>query len=120
MGCLDLLTPAMHIGRNIRKVRELLEVKQESLAELLKVSQQTISKIEQTEYLTDKAIERIANALNIPATVIVHFSEQAIVEYLKDFPKSNFATGNEVEYLKLFESIIDLYGQLLKLKYKKI
>jgi len=33
----------MHIGKNISKVRELLGVKQESLAAALKISQQTIA-----------------------------------------------------------------------------
>jgi transcriptional regulator with XRE-family HTH domain len=43
----------MHVGKNIGKIRELLGIKQESLAFTLKISQQTISKIEQTANLRE-------------------------------------------------------------------
>jgi DNA-binding XRE family transcriptional regulator len=46
----------MHVGKNIGKIRELLGIKQESLALTLKISQQTISKIEQTANLRNKQL----------------------------------------------------------------
>jgi transcriptional regulator with XRE-family HTH domain len=63
----------MHIGKNICKVRELLGIKQESLAAALKISQQTISNIEQTQQLNGTTVDRIAQALEVPRTVIMKF-----------------------------------------------
>jgi len=74
----------MHCGRNIGKIRELLGIKQETLAVMLKISQQTVSKIEQTEHLNEHTIERMAKALNVPSMAITNYNEHAFLEHLKE------------------------------------
>lgn len=68
----------MHTGQNISRIRELLGIKQESLAQELNVSQQTISKIEQTEQLNQSTVERIAKALKVSITMLTEFDEQKV------------------------------------------
>ena len=46
---MDTTSKPKHIGRNISRIRELREMKQEALANAIGVSQQTISNIENSE-----------------------------------------------------------------------
>jgi transcriptional regulator with XRE-family HTH domain len=104
----------MHAGRNISKIRELLNIKQESLALKLKISQQTISKIEQTENLSDNTLERIANALGIKKSMILNYNEQIIIECLNGIVKSpelNFEMQFNDHHLIL--KIFELYERLI-------
>lgn len=104
----------MHAGRNISKIRELLNIKQESLALKLKISQQTISKIEQTANISDNTLDRIANALGIKKSMILNYNEQIIIEYLNGIATDselNFETplNNHQLLIKIFE----LYERLI-------
>jgi len=104
----------MHLGRNIRRVRELLNVKQQTQADLLSVSQQTVSKIEQTQYMSNSVIDRIAKALAVEAGVILYYDDARIINYLraKDAVTHCYLTlQNQVEFLrktiKLFDKLIE-------------
>jgi transcriptional regulator with XRE-family HTH domain len=50
---------APHLGRKIGRIREMLGVKQETLAEKLGISQQAVSKIEQSEQVEDTTLVSI-------------------------------------------------------------
>jgi transcriptional regulator with XRE-family HTH domain len=110
----------MHIGKNITKIRELLGVKQEALAISLKISQQTISKIEQTENLRDNTIERIANALGVSTSMVYKYSDQLLIDFLKeaisgaDLPKEQPSI-----HLPALEKIIELYERMLLMEKEK-
>jgi len=104
----------MHIGKNIAKIRELLGIKQESLAFTLKISQQTISKIEQTENLRENTIERIANALGVETSIILNYDEQTILSFLKGEPTNSIPQFERpLENLYLLSKIIELYERLI-------
>jgi transcriptional regulator with XRE-family HTH domain len=104
----------MHLGRNVGKIRELLGVKQESLAAMLKISQQTISKIEQNEHLSQASIDRIAQALGVSAAAITQYDEKLIINYLKG-SETFLASDVRFEYLRLFEKILMLFDRLVEL-----
>lgn len=106
----------IHIGRNISKIRELLGIKQEVLATHLNVSQQTVSKIEQTKQLSHTVIERIALALDVPATSITQYDERIIVESLKGSCNLNKADS---KYVAILEQIVTLFGLILELEQRK-
>lgn len=72
-------TAMVHEGRNVRRIREMLGIKQEALAMDLGLSQQGISSIEQREVLDKDLIERVAAALKVPPEAIRNFNEQAVV-----------------------------------------
>jgi len=67
-----------HIGRNISRIRELRDMKQEALAQAIGTTQQSISIIEGSESVDDEKLKAIAEALGVPAEVIRNFSEEAV------------------------------------------
>ena len=68
-----------HLGRKIKKMRDLLGVRQEALAEKLDTSQQAISKIEQTEDVDEVVLEKVAKALGVNSEAIKNLDEDATV-----------------------------------------
>ncbi|RRA95304.1 helix-turn-helix domain-containing protein [Paenimyroides viscosum] len=75
-------TVKKHIGRNISRIREMKEMKQETLAELLGISQQKMSVIENTEELEDAKLNEIANALEVPANAIKEYSDERMINII--------------------------------------
>lgn len=110
----------MHIGKNIAKIRELLGIKQESLAFTLKISQQTISKIEQTENLRENTVERIANALGVSTSMIYKYSDQLLIDFLKEaISETDLLKEKTSVNLPVLEKIIELYERLILLELEK-
>lgn len=67
----------MELGLKIKKIRELRNLKQESLAKALNVSQKTISKIEHGELkVSDEKLEVIAEALGVTKEDILTFEDK--------------------------------------------
>jgi len=110
----------MHIGKNIAKIRELLGIKQETLAFKLKISQQTISKIEQTENLRENTVERIANALGVGTSMIYKYSDQLLIDFLKEaISETDLPKEQTLVNLPVLEKIIELYERLILLELEK-
>jgi transcriptional regulator with XRE-family HTH domain len=109
----------MHVGKNISKIRELLGIKQESLALILKISQQTVSKIEQTANLREQTVERIAKALNVSPNMLLQYNEQLLIDFIKGTVKQDIQIDS-IGHLLLLEKIIELYERLLKAKQETI
>ena len=72
----------IHQGRNIRRFREMLGVKQENLAMELNLSQQTVSALEQKEALDADMLEKIAKILKVPAEAIKNFDEEKVMNVI--------------------------------------
>lgn len=110
----------MHIGKNISKIRELLGIKQETLALDLKISQQTISKIEQTANLRDNSVDRIAKALGVKSSMIINYDENAVL----DFIRGETTVRDEpicplIKHPNLLLKVIELYERLILLEKEK-
>ena len=73
-----------HLGYNVKRLREILGVKQEDLAERLQVSQQSVSKIENKIDLDHQMLEKVANALNIPSNAIREFNDEDAVHIVSN------------------------------------
>ncbi len=67
-----------HIGRNISRIRELRDMKQEALAQAIGTTQQSISIIEGSESVDDEKLKAIADALGVSSEAIKNFSEDAV------------------------------------------
>ena len=67
------------MGRNIGRMREMLGIKQDVVADKLGLSQQKISKIEQSETVDDETLEMVATALGVTPEAIKSFDEEKIV-----------------------------------------
>ncbi|WP_442591911.1 helix-turn-helix domain-containing protein [Pedobacter sp. AW31-3R] len=110
----------MHIGRKIRGIRELRNIKQDYLAVQLGVSQQTISNIEQSEEVETSTLEKIAKVLGISVEGIKNFSEEGVINYFNTFNDSSSSTFNNHctfnpldKLIEVIEKNENLYERLL-------
>lgn len=117
-----------HIGRNISRIRELRDMKQEALAIAIGVSQQTISSIEGSESVDEEKLKAIAEVLGVPAEVIRNFSEEAVFNiigntYHNDASsiKNNHCTFNPLDkLLEAFDKNEKLYERLVAAEKEKV
>jgi transcriptional regulator with XRE-family HTH domain len=130
---MEAKTKPTHTGRKIGRIRELLGLKQEALAEKLGISQQAVSKLEQSEQVEDATLERVAKALGVSSEAIHNFSEEATVNFIQhNHEGSNQGAANvSVQNLNCTFNPIDkwveaieenkrLYEALLKAEREKV
>lgn len=121
-------TKKIHEGRNVKRFREMLGIKQDALAADLgdDWNQQKISLLEQKETIDAAVLQQISSALKIPAEAIQNFDEEQAVNIISNtFNDGSFLnTGhtptfnvNPIEKLvQLHEEKIALYERMLKEK----
>ena len=75
-----------HHGRNLKRLRDMLGMKQEALAFELgsEWSQKRISLLEQKETISREILERIADILQVPAKAILDFDEATAIRNLRN------------------------------------
>ena len=113
-----------HHGRNIRRLREILSIKQESIASELNISQQAMSKLEQRDEIDDEMLERISKVLGIPVNSIKNFNDEAAINIIAStFSEFSFNDSSSlVGYKQVFnpiEKITELYERVLKVEQEK-
>ncbi len=117
----------VHEGRNVKRFREMLGIKQDVLANELgdDWNQQKISLLEQKESIDAPLLQQISAALKIPVEAIQNFDETHAINIIAqtvnnhDQSASVFynSTINPVEQIiKLHEEKIALYERMLKEK----
>ncbi|MCE7065246.1 helix-turn-helix transcriptional regulator [Dyadobacter sp. CY326] len=120
--------PKIHEGRNLKRFREMLQIKQDYLAFELGEdwNQQKISLLEQREKIDSDILEQVAAILKIPAEAIRNFDENQAINIITntyhDHANDNsFNQGtiylNPIEkIIQLHEEKIALYERMLKEK----
>ncbi|KGE13495.1 helix-turn-helix domain-containing protein [Sphingobacterium deserti] len=117
----------IHQGRNIKRFREMLGIKQEALAFELGEdwNQKKISLLEQKDTVEPNILEQVAQILKIPAEAIENFDEEQAINIIGNTITNhdnsavinNNPIFNPVEsILKLHEEKIELYERMLKEK----
>lgn len=120
-------TKKIHEGRNVKRFREMLGIKQDALAADLgdDWNQQKISLLEQKETIDDAVLQQVAAALKIPAEAIENFDEEQAVNLISCNFSDYAMFNNRVEVLnqnpidkivQLHEEKIALYERMLKEK----
>ena len=119
-------TRTIHEGRNVKRFREMLGIKQEALATMLHEdwTQVNISRLEQKETIDAPLLQQIAEALKIPVEAIQNFDEEAAVNLISctfsdNAIANNFGTMNIHpidKMMELHEQKIALYERMLKEK----
>ena len=71
-------------GYNIKRLREILSVKQNTLAEELNISQQAVSEMEKRTIVSDEMMEKVAKALVIPMDVIKNFNDEVAINTISN------------------------------------
>ncbi|HEX7757123.1 MAG TPA: helix-turn-helix transcriptional regulator [Niabella sp.] len=121
----------IHEGRNIKRFREMLGIKQEALAMELgdDWTQKKISLLEQKESVEPLLLQQVADALKIPAEVFKSFDEEQAVNIISNTINNHDQSAviqynpvfNPVEkWLEALEEIKKLYSALLEEKDARI
>ena len=116
-----------HIGRNISRIRELKDMKQDALAFALGITQQTISNIENSETVDEQRLIEIAKALEVSVEAIKNFSDEAVFNYFNTFndavSNSSFGQGANNNYDCTFnplDKVVELYERLVQAEKDKV
>jgi len=125
----------IHQGRNVKRFREMLGLKQEALAEKLgeEWTQKRISMLESKDVIETELLEQLAKALNVPAEAIKNFDEEKAIYNIQNnyegsnpgaisVMQSNYqCTFNPIDEIKrLNDKLEKVTGDLLKEKDEKI
>ncbi len=113
----------IHHGNSIKRLRDILGIKQEVIASELGWTQQTVSKLEQKEQIDDETLQKVADVMHIPTDAIKNFNDDATVTFITntfnnhDYVTSNFTCMSTINPV---EKIIELYERLLKTEQEKL
>jgi len=108
----------IHEGRNVKCIREILGIKQDTLAMDLGLSQQSISQLEQKETIDKDLLEKVAKSLGVSPEAIKNFNEQAAINNINNTYENSSVTMFSYQF-NLIEKIVDLYEALLKAEREK-
>lgn len=120
---MDTATKPKHIGRNISRIRELREMKQEALAIALGVSQQTVSNMEKSETIEEDKLLEVAKALGVTTEAIRNFSEEAVINYFANFydnSSNNGAIHASNCTFNPLDKVVELYERLVQAEKDKV
>ena len=117
----------VHEGRNVKRFREMLGIKQDALAYALGEgwNQKKVSMLEQKETIELPLLKQISNAMKVPVEAFQNFDDEQAVNIISNTfdncnqPASFFynSTINPIDQIiKLHEEKIALYERMLKEK----
>jgi transcriptional regulator with XRE-family HTH domain len=108
----------IHHGRNIRRFRDMLQIKQEALAAKLGEdwNQYKISRLEGKDEIDDPTLNEVATALGIPVEAIKNFDETAAISIV-----ANTFTADSAAYVENFkctfnplDKVVELYERMIR------
>lgn len=110
----------IHQGRNIKRFREMLGIKQETLAYELGEdwNQKKISLLEQKELIENDILDQVAKILKVPAEAIKNFDEEQAINII-----SNNASFDNCQQPAFFnnqptfnplDKMVELYERMLE------
>ncbi|MBO9659077.1 MAG: helix-turn-helix transcriptional regulator [Chitinophagaceae bacterium] len=123
------MAETVHQGRAVKRLREILQVKQETIAEALGISQQSVSLLEQRNAIDPETLESIAKTLKVSVDAIKNFNEDATISIISNTFRDESAAYvqnykchfNPIEkWVEATEENKRLYEALLKEKDEKI
>jgi transcriptional regulator with XRE-family HTH domain len=117
----------IHQGRNVKRFREMLNIKQEALAYDLgdDWNQKKISMLEQKDVIEDNLLKQISAVLKIPVEAFQNFDEEQAINIISNtfhdtqglINYSPTFNNNPIDKLiELHEEKIALYERMLKEK----
>lgn len=103
-----------HEGKNIKRIREILGIKQDTLAAELGLTQQAVSQLEQKDVIDPDSLQQIARALKVPVDAIRHFNEDLAINIISN--TFNDHSANNLNYQCSFnpiDKVVELYERML-------
>ena len=134
----DSMEKTIHQGRNVKRFREMLGIKQEGLALELgdDWNQRKVSLLEQKEVIEPELLEQVAKFLKVPVDAIKNFDEEKAVNIIANtfndesaaFVQNYKCTFNPfdkwaaeiVENRKLYERLIEAEKEIIVLLKKLV
>jgi len=121
----------IHQGRNIKRFREMLGIKQEALAFDLGEdwNQKKISLLEQKSVVEEALLQKISEVLNIPVEAFQNFDEEQAINIISNTFGDNACVGNPnstfnfnpiEKWIEALEEIKRLNAELIKAKDEQI
>ncbi|MCT3756876.1 transcriptional regulator [Elizabethkingia anophelis] len=123
----DMPNKKIHQGRNIKRFREMLGIKQDALAYELGEdwNQKKISLLEQKESVEKDILEQVAKILKVPTEAIENFDEDSVINIISNtFNEGSIAnataeniqcTFNPIDKIVvLYDEKIALYERMLQ------
>lgn len=111
----------VHEGRNVKRIREMLGIKQEALAIELgdDWNQKKISLLEGKETIEPQLLDEVAKALKVPVEAIKNFDEQAAITYFNTFQEGSINNGHfsptfDNCTFNPIDKIVELYERMIK------
>ena len=122
-----IMEQKIHQGRNVKRFREMLGIKQEALAFDLgnDWNQKKISVLEQKDIIEDNLLKQISDALRIPVEAFQNFDEEQAVNIIAHsfdngaigYQKNDTCTFNPIDKIvQLYDEKIALYERMLREK----
>ena len=109
--------PPKLLGNNVKRIREMLGMKQFTLAEGCDWSQQLMSKLESSDTIDDKRLETIAENLGVTPEFIKKFEEEKTICNIMDVHDNTFTDNASADqnYQPIFNNTsCDEVEKLLK------
>ncbi|HBN6700583.1 TPA: helix-turn-helix transcriptional regulator [Elizabethkingia anophelis] len=120
----DMPNKKIHQGRNIKRFREMLGIKQDALAYELGEdwNQKKISLLEQKESVEKDILEQVAKILKVPTEAIENFDEDSAINIIAntfhDSAVANtFTEGAQANFHCTFnplDKMVELYERMLE------
>lgn len=123
MSYTDMQNKKIHQGRNIKRFREMLGIKQEALAFELgdDWNQKKISLLEQKETVESDILAQVAKILKVPAEAIENFDEDSAINIIANTINNNdnatMTNPSVFNYQPSFNPIdkmVELYERMLQ------
>jgi len=114
----------VHEGRNVKRIREMLGIKQEALAVELgnDWNQKKISLLEQKETIEPQLLYEVAKALKVSVDAIRNFDEEKAINIFSNTYNDNSSILGTYhinpldKIIQLYDEKISLYERMLKEK----
>lgn len=116
----------IHQGRNIKRFREMLGIKQEALAHELgdDWNQRKVSLLEQKEVVEDEILKQVAAILKVPVEAIENFDEEQAINVISNtFTSNDTSTLNAINPNCTFnplDKVMELFERLLASEREKV
>lgn len=108
----------VHEGRNVKRIREVLGIKQEALAIELgdDWNQKKVSLLEQKETIEPNILAEIAKALKVPVDTIKNFDADQAIHNINN----NFHDNSIQNQFQPLEKVIELYEVKIVALYERL
>jgi len=121
----ETLEKKPHLGRNVQRIREMVGIKQNTLALNTGLSQQYISKLEQSEEIPEDLLEKLAQGLGVTVDLIRKFNEEKAIYNIQSNITINEHGTNQQNFKPTInnnpaDQIVELFEKLLQSEKEKV